>query len=101
MVSFSDAGFDGLGLTNNISEDGICLSSEIELSSQNEIELSIAVPGEIFHLKGRVMWCKESRNKHDSIPDDIGIKITDAPAEYSNYIEFIKRHSAKDEKDDS
>lgn len=101
MVSFSEAGFDGLALTDNISESGLCISSGNELSTHNEIELSIAVPGEIFHLKGRVMWCKESGDKQDAVPDDIGIKITDAPPEYINYIEFIKRHGVKNDKSNS
>ena len=101
MVSFNDDGIEGLGLTSNISESGMCISSGSEFSSDDEIDLSIAVPGEIFHLKGKVMWCKESQDKGDSIPDDIGIKIVEAPAEYQNYIEFIKRHSTKDDKSDS
>jgi Tfp pilus assembly protein PilZ len=100
MVSFNDDGLEGLGLTSNISESGMCITSESGFSSEDEIELSIAVPGEVFQLKGKVMWCTESTDKADSIPDDIGIKIIEAPPEYQNYIEFVKRHSTKTEKTD-
>jgi hypothetical protein len=90
MVSFNENGFDGLGLTQNISRYGMCVASEIELPSHQEILLSIAVPGEVLNLKGEVMWCKESADKNNTIPESIGIRIVEAPPEYLNYVEFIK-----------
>lgn len=90
MVSFSENGFDGLGLTQNISRFGLCIASEVELPDQREIKLSLAVPGEVLNLRGEVMWCREIGDRKKSIPDHIGIKIVEAPPEYLNYVEFIK-----------
>jgi hypothetical protein len=90
MVSFNENGYDGLGLTENISRYGMCINSEIEIPSQREIILSIAVPGEVLNLKGEVVWCRELNGANQEIPDQLGIKILEAPAEYLNYVEFIK-----------
>jgi hypothetical protein len=90
MVSFTENGFDGLGLTQNISRFGMCIASEIELPSRHEVTVSLAIPGEVLDLKGEVMWCREVGDQLDNIPDHIGIKILEAPPEYLNYVEFIK-----------
>lgn len=95
MVSIDDEGADTLGLTNNISKYGMRVNSNKKLEEHREILVSIAVPGEVFNLKGEVIWCKESATKDDNIPDSIGIKITEAPSEYLNYIEYIKHQKIK------
>ncbi|MCP4216744.1 MAG: PilZ domain-containing protein, partial [bacterium] len=78
-----------------ISRYGISLSSEQEVIPDREVEISIAVPGDVFTLKGEVVWCKKSTNGSTDIPDDIGIKIVEAPAEYLNYLEYLKHQSIK------
>jgi Tfp pilus assembly protein PilZ len=93
MVSFDEKGFDNLGLTENLSNRGLCIKTKKEIESSTEILLSIAVPGDIFNLKGEVVWCKGSENTSDAIPESIGIKITEAPAEYLNFVEFMKHQS--------
>ena len=90
IVSFDAQGFDNLGLTKDISKYGMCIASNKKIPESREIIVSIAVPGKVFDLKGEVIWCNESENKEDSIPDSIGIKITEAPSEYLNYIEYVK-----------
>lgn len=96
MVNLNDRGIDVLGLTRNLSKFGVCcVTSEIELPLHHEIIISIAVPGEIFNLKGEVVWCKRSGENGTTIPDAIGIRVTEAPSEYLNYIEFIKHQSIK------
>jgi hypothetical protein len=90
MVSFNENGFDGLGLTQNISRFGMCIASDVELPNKQEISLSIAVPGEVLNMKGEVVWCRQVEGKEIDIPDEIGIKIVEAPSEYLNYVEFIK-----------
>ena len=92
MVSFSNNGFDGLGMTENISKKGMCVESDIELPNHREVIFSIAVPGEIFNLKGEVVWYKGSGAKDDDVPDLMGIKLTEAPPEYVNYVEYIRRN---------
>ncbi len=95
MVNLYDEGADTLGLTNNISKHGMRVNSIKKLKEHREILVSIAVPGEVFNLTGEVMWCKESATKDDNIPESIGIKITEAPSEYLNYIEYLKHQKIK------
>jgi Tfp pilus assembly protein PilZ len=95
IVSFDDKGFDNLGLTKDISKFGMCIDSNKKIPETQEIVVSIAVPGEVFNLKGEVIWCKESGDQESNIPDSIGIKIIEAPSEYLNYIEFVKHQKIK------
>lgn len=90
MISFRENGFDGLGLTLNISKCGMCIFSETNLPGHQEISLSIAVPGEIFNMKGEVMWCAASDSVEDTLPEHIGIKILEAPSDYINFVEFLR-----------
>jgi len=90
MASYNDNGCEELALTKNLSKSGICISSTGKVPTNKEVLISIAVPGEIFNMKGEVMWCKTSDTKSDSIPDNIGIKITEAPPEYMNFVEYLK-----------
>jgi len=95
MVSFDDEGADTLGLTEDISKFGIRITSNKKLIEKQEIVVSIAIPGEVFELKGEVIWCNESGDKKSNIPDSMGIKIISAPPEYLNYIEYVKHQKIK------
>ncbi len=91
MVSLKESDFETLGLSHDISKSGLSVSSDHMVPPQTEIELAIAVPGEVFTLKGEVIWCKENGSDINvDIPDNIGIKIVEAPAEYLNYVEYLK-----------
>lgn len=90
IVSFNKEESDELGVTRNLSRSGVCIDSETIPSMRKEVAIDIAVPGEIFHLKGEVIWCKEPEDKNDTVPDSIGIKITEAPVEYLNFVEYIR-----------
>lgn len=92
MVGFNDSGFDGLAMTENISREGLCIESDIEFPPHKEIILSVAVPGEIFSLRGEVVWYKASGDIEDDIPDLMGIRLTETPAEYLNYVEYIRHN---------
>jgi len=93
IVSFDVDGFEKLGLVQNISKSGICIASETCVPEEKEIIISIAVPGEIYNLKGEIAWCKSSENKSDTVPDSMGIRITEAPSEYLNFIEYLKHQN--------
>ncbi len=92
VVSFSDNGFAGLGMTSDLSKSGICVSVEQDFPAHSEILLSIAIPGDLFDLKGEVIWCSESGEKKTGIPDLMGIRLTEAPPEFINYVEY-SRHN--------
>jgi Tfp pilus assembly protein PilZ len=100
MVNLYGENFDGMGLTNNISENGVCVLSEIKFPTKKDVVLSIAVLDEVFELKGKVVWCKGSKNKENNIPEAIGIKITEASDEYLKYVKYLKQKTTdKDSKD--
>ncbi len=100
MVNLYGENFDGMGLTNNISENGVCVLSEIKFPTKKDVVLSIAVLDEVFELKGKVVWCKGSKSEENNIPEAIGIKITEASDEYLKYIKYLKQKTTeKDSKD--
>jgi Tfp pilus assembly protein PilZ len=91
IVSLSEDGFEGLGMTDNISRDGICVGVDKKIPVNAEIVLSLAVPGDILKIKGEVIWCRASPDNENNIDDEIGIRITDAPPEYQDFVEYFKR----------
>ncbi len=93
MVNVTAENFNGIGLTNDISEDGMCVLSEIKFQSKKEVILSIAVLDEVFELKGEVVWYKDSENKENTIPESIGIKITEASDDYLKYVKYLKQET--------
>ncbi len=93
MISFEGNDFDNLGVTEDISKFGMKVAARKELPTHQEVEISIAIPGEVYKLKGEVVWCRGPSD--NDIPDEIGIKITEAPPDYLNYVEFIKHKKTK------
>jgi hypothetical protein len=53
------------------------------------------VPGDILKIKGEVIWCRASHNNEHNIDDEIGIRITEAPPEYRDFIEYFQRKEPK------
>ncbi len=91
IVSLSDDGFEGLGMTGNVSKDGICVGVDKKIPVKAEIVFSLAVPGDILKIKGEVIWCRASPDNENNIADEIGIRITDAPPEYQDFVEYYER----------
>jgi hypothetical protein len=90
VVSFGDEGFENIAITNNISDQGLCILSNIPLPEKQEIRLNLAIEDKIYEIKGQVIWTKypfdkaEEKNMKGS-----GIKITQAPQGYFNYVDFF------------
>lgn len=91
IVSLSEDGFEGLGMTDNISRYGICVDVDKKIPVNVEIVLSLAVPGDILKIKGEVIWCRASPSNEHNIDDEIGIRITEAPPEYQAFVEYFQR----------
>lgn len=92
LLAYSDNGsFDLVGISSNISKGGIFIESPHPDSSENEISIVLAVGNDLFKLKGEVQWCKSAEDREPvKIPMGMGIRLTEAPAEYLNYVEYIK-----------
>ena len=92
LLAYSDGDGDALlGVISNISKNGIYIETNSTMEPESEISFILAIYNELFHLKGEVRWIKRS---DESSPGDIqpgmGIRITEAPVEYLNYVEYIK-----------
>ena len=87
LVNISkDDGFEIMGLTSNLSKDGMFIAEELPLHC--EVSILIGVADETMTLKGQVIWCKEWSNGGSSdVQSAAGIKIIDAPNQYFKFLE--------------
>ncbi|MCP5108044.1 MAG: hypothetical protein GY950_31950 [bacterium] len=98
LLAYSDGnGSDLLGIISNISKNGIFIETNSIEELKSEISFVLAVYNDLYQLKGEVRWAKHPGDRDPvDIPSGMGIRITEAPVEYLNYVEYIKyqsRHS--------
>lgn len=89
LVNISkDDGFEIMGLTSNLSKDGMFIATAEELPLNCEVSILIGVADETITLKGQVIWSKEWSNGGSSdVQSAAGIKILDAPDQYLKFLE--------------
>jgi len=92
LVYLKEESVELLGVTSNISKTGFFVESIKVFHSPQELSIVLAADNqELFNIKGEVMWNKtDADNNPNQIPSGMGIKILEAPAEYWNYMEYIK-----------
>lgn len=95
LLVYSDNGsFDLLGVSANISKNGLFIESPHPETVSNEVSIVIAVDNELYKLRGEVQWAKGPNDTEPvQVPLGLAIRITEAPAEYLNYVEYLK-HTA-------
>lgn len=94
LVNIGKDGFESMGLTSNISKNGLFVATTEILPVDSEVSILLGIADETFNLKGRVMWSKES-------PDEAtgeagvatGIQIIDAPPQYLAFVEKMLANS--------
>ena len=92
VVSFGDMGFESLGITSNISSQGMCIRSNQIFSPRQKLLLNLGIYNDIFEMQGMVVWSKLLKSKHrQETPAGIGIKITRASEKYQNYVDYFSR----------
>jgi hypothetical protein len=91
LVNISkDDGFEIMGLTSNLSKDGMFIATTEELPLNCEVSILIGVADETITLKGQVIWCKEwSDGGSSDVQSAAGIKIINAPDQYFKFLENI------------
>ena len=95
LVYMDNESNDLVGVSSNISKNGVFVESPSPISSNNEIAIILAVDNELYKLKGEVRWFKRPGDKQpEDAPPGMGIKITEAPAEYLNFVEYTKYETA-------
>ena len=97
VLVYNDNGsIELLGVSSNISRHGVFIESpNTDVSPLNgEISIILAANDEEYNLKGEVRWLKHPDDKFpERVPAGLGIQITEAPAEYWNYVEYLRHVS--------
>jgi Tfp pilus assembly protein PilZ len=87
LLNIDKEGFEGMGLTSNISRNGMFITTMEVFPENSEVSILLGIGDDTFPLKGKVVW---SREFPESAPDDVGgrtgIKITEAPEQYLELI---------------
>ena len=95
LVNIDKTGFESMGLTSNISKNGMLITTTEVLPLNCEVSILLGVADETFALKGQVIWSREwnggSSSSHDTRAA-AGIKILEAPGQYIKYVEEILSH---------
>jgi Tfp pilus assembly protein PilZ len=89
LVNISkDDGFESMGLTSNLSKEGMFIATAEELPLNCEVSILIGIADETITVKGQVIWSKEwSNGVSPDIRSAAGIKIIDAPDKYFKFVE--------------
>lgn len=89
-VKYEDQVFSGV--TQNISKSGMYIEAiDIKSSKKQELSIIAAVERNLCQLRGEIVWIKNLPIKTTKKSlQGIGIKLTEAPAEYLNHIEYLK-----------
>ncbi|UCH96989.1 MAG: PilZ domain-containing protein [Candidatus Aminicenantes bacterium] len=89
LVNISkDDGYESMGLTANISKQGMFITSPDILPINSEVSILIGIADETFTVKGRVIWSQEWSNGASSdVQAASGIQIIDAPNQYFKFLE--------------
>lgn len=94
LVNIGKDGFESMGLTSNISKNGLFVATTEVLPVESEVSILIGIADETFTLKGRVMWSKESID--DSTGEAgvaTGIQILEAPPQYLAFVDKMLANS--------
>lgn len=91
LVNISkDDGFEIMGLTLNLSKEGMFIATAEVLPTNCEVSILVGIADETITLKGHVLWSQEWSNGASSdVQAAAGIKIIDAPDHYFKYVEHM------------
>lgn len=94
VVSIGELGTESMGYTNNLSEDGMYIESAQTFALNEELSLLLIGEEDVFMIKGEVVWKKKFPKKNtEKLPVGLGIRITDVPLLYCEYVHFLKFQS--------
>jgi hypothetical protein len=94
LVNIAIENFESMGLTSNISKNGLSIATTEVLPVKSEVSILIGIADETFTLKGEVIWSKKSSDPSSSDANIVtGIKITEAPDKYFKYVEELLSES--------
>lgn len=89
LVSISRNGFEGMGVTANVSRGGMLVATTEKLPEHSEVLLLVGIKDDTFQVRGEVIWCRNSFEGPGDIRCGSGVRITDAPEGYLDYVEKV------------
>ncbi len=77
-------------ITKNVSRHGIYLEAiDLELDTDRSVFISLIGEDTLFKIIGEIIWNKTIPSEPGlSSIEGLGIRITDAPSEYLNFVEY-------------
>jgi Tfp pilus assembly protein PilZ len=90
LVNLDKEGYEGMGLTANISKKGMFIATTEILPIDSEVSILVGIADETYTLKGRVMWVKEWPDgdaPSEDVQSAMGVEILEAPSQYTEYVE--------------
>lgn len=94
LVNIGKDGFESMGLTSNISKNGLFVATTEVFPVDSEVSIQIGIADETFTLKGRVMWSKENTDEATGEAGiATGIQLTEAPPQYIEFVDKMLANS--------
>jgi hypothetical protein len=91
LVNISQGDYEELGMTSNISKNGLFIAAPEIFPDKQEISVWIAVGNDIFQVKGEVRWSIRSNEAFaGNLTGGMGVRIRKAPEEFRKYVDNLK-----------
>ncbi|MCK4837100.1 MAG: PilZ domain-containing protein [Candidatus Aminicenantes bacterium] len=97
LVNISGNSIEEVGLTADISSQGLLLITPHKIPYQKELTILIAAGDELFNISGEIRWMIISPEElSTNMSNRVGVKIKSAPEKYKKYIEkLMKKNPVK------
>lgn len=93
LVDVGQNGFAQIGVTVNISRQGMRIATTEIFPAQSVLCILIAAADDIYPVTGVVVWNMKSKSASGhSMTVELGIKIRDAAPEYCKFIAAMKKN---------
>lgn len=70
------------GIITNLSEKGMCISTDMCLPYNSMFEVLIPLKENVLEVPAKVRWVKKTNNEYDTM----GVKLMEPP---ENYLDFV------------
>lgn len=90
LVNISGQNIEEVGLTADISSQGLLLITPHKIPYNKDLTILIAAGDELFNISGEIRWMIISPEEISSnMSSRVGVKIKTAPEKYKNYIKNL------------
>jgi hypothetical protein len=90
LVNIDRGGFEIMGLTANISRNGMFIATTEVFPLNSEVQILIGIADDTYALKGLVIWSQKWRNDNSNdVQAAVGVRILEAPPQYFKYVDKV------------